>query len=180
MFSSDCVCVCNKHFLKCNQSVRFVFWILKFVLTCNTVELKVVSGHRFMSLKKKDVLRWYLLFHIVFYSCLKVFFFSLSLLPSPFPVSDHSNLPEIVSKVLTQEMQKIFVNKNLESFNEEFLKHNATSIQHQLSGLFNFAMLLKMSWFQWFKSAVNFFIIPKLGRAGSLPVYLCSLPAFTT
>ncbi|XP_054046311.1 N-alpha-acetyltransferase 16, NatA auxiliary subunit isoform X5 [Rissa tridactyla] len=49
-------------------------------------------------------------------------------------VSDHSNLPEIVSKVLTQEMQKIFVNKNLESFNEEFLKHNATSIQHQLSG----------------------------------------------
>jgi len=42
-------------------------------------------------------------------------------------------------------MQKIFVNKNLESFNEEFLKHNATSIQHQLSGLFNFAMLLKMS-----------------------------------
>uniref|UniRef100_A0A8B9Q050 N(alpha)-acetyltransferase 16, NatA auxiliary subunit n=1 Tax=Apteryx owenii TaxID=8824 RepID=A0A8B9Q050_APTOW len=39
-----------------------------------------------------------------------------------------------VSKVLTQEMQKIFVNKNLESFNEEFLKHNATSIQHQLSG----------------------------------------------
>lgn len=51
-------------------------------------------------------------------------------------VSDHSNLPEIVSKVLTQEMQKIFVNKNLESFNEQFLKHNATSIQHQLSGLF--------------------------------------------
>uniref|UniRef100_A0A8B9SAK6 N(alpha)-acetyltransferase 16, NatA auxiliary subunit n=1 Tax=Apteryx owenii TaxID=8824 RepID=A0A8B9SAK6_APTOW len=49
-------------------------------------------------------------------------------------VSDHSNLPETVSKVLTQEMQKIFVNKNLESFNEEFLKHNATSIQHQLSG----------------------------------------------
>ncbi|XP_048151343.1 N-alpha-acetyltransferase 16, NatA auxiliary subunit isoform X3 [Corvus hawaiiensis] len=49
-------------------------------------------------------------------------------------VSDHSNLPEIVSKVLTQEMQKIFINKNLESFNEEFLKHNATSIQHQLSG----------------------------------------------
>ncbi|OXB79808.1 UNVERIFIED_CONTAM: hypothetical protein H355_000970 [Colinus virginianus] len=49
-------------------------------------------------------------------------------------VSDHSNLPEIVSKVLSQEMQKIFVNKNLESFNEEFLKHNATSIQHQLSG----------------------------------------------
>ncbi|NWT55842.1 NAA16 acetyltransferase, partial [Erythrocercus mccallii] len=49
-------------------------------------------------------------------------------------VSDHSNLPEIVSKVLTQEMQKIFVYKNLESFNEEFLKHNATSIQHQLSG----------------------------------------------
>uniref|UniRef100_A0A8B9Q4P1 N(alpha)-acetyltransferase 16, NatA auxiliary subunit n=1 Tax=Apteryx owenii TaxID=8824 RepID=A0A8B9Q4P1_APTOW len=49
-------------------------------------------------------------------------------------ISDHSNLPETVSKVLTQEMQKIFVNKNLESFNEEFLKHNATSIQHQLSG----------------------------------------------
>jgi len=40
-------------------------------------------------------------------------------------------------------MQKIFVNKNLESFNEEFLKHNATSIQHQLSGSFNFLVLLK-------------------------------------
>lgn len=179
MFSSDCVCVCNKHFLKCNQSVRFVFWILKFVLTCNTVELKVVSGHRFVSLKKMfcgDICCFTLFSTAVW----KYFFFSLSLLPSPFPVSDHSNLPEIVSKVLTQEMQKIFVNKNLESFNEEFLKHNATSIQHQLSGLFNFAMLLKMSWFQWFKSAVNFFIIPKLGRARSLPVYLCSLPAFTT
>uniref|UniRef100_A0A7N4P6Q3 N-alpha-acetyltransferase 16, NatA auxiliary subunit n=1 Tax=Sarcophilus harrisii TaxID=9305 RepID=A0A7N4P6Q3_SARHA len=49
-------------------------------------------------------------------------------------VSNHSNLPEIVNKVLTQEMQKIFVNKDLESFNEEFLKHNATSIQHLLSG----------------------------------------------
>ncbi|XP_074155294.1 N-alpha-acetyltransferase 16, NatA auxiliary subunit isoform X2 [Sminthopsis crassicaudata] len=49
-------------------------------------------------------------------------------------VSNHSNLPEIVNKVLTQEMQKIFINKDLESFNEEFLKHNATSIQHQLSG----------------------------------------------
>ncbi|EMP34362.1 N-alpha-acetyltransferase 16, NatA auxiliary subunit [Chelonia mydas] len=49
-------------------------------------------------------------------------------------VSDHSNLPEIVNKVLTQEMQKIFVNKDLESFNEEFLKHNATSILHLLSG----------------------------------------------
>lgn len=63
------------------------------------------------------------------------FFFPLLSLPAfPLLVSDHSNLPEIVSKVLTQEMQKIFVNKNLESFNEEFLKHNATSIQHQLSG----------------------------------------------
>uniref|UniRef100_A0A674IMK1 N(alpha)-acetyltransferase 16, NatA auxiliary subunit n=1 Tax=Terrapene triunguis TaxID=2587831 RepID=A0A674IMK1_9SAUR len=31
---------------------------------------------------------------------------------------------EIVNKVLTQEMQKIFVNKDLESFNEEFLKYN--------------------------------------------------------
>ncbi|XP_036613540.1 N-alpha-acetyltransferase 16, NatA auxiliary subunit isoform X3 [Trichosurus vulpecula] len=49
-------------------------------------------------------------------------------------VSNHSNLPEIVNKVLTQEMQKIFVNKDLESFNEEFLKHNATSIRHLLSG----------------------------------------------
>uniref|UniRef100_A0A8C3FKE5 N-alpha-acetyltransferase 16, NatA auxiliary subunit n=1 Tax=Chrysemys picta bellii TaxID=8478 RepID=A0A8C3FKE5_CHRPI len=49
-------------------------------------------------------------------------------------VSDHSNLPEIVNKVLTQEMQKIFVNKDLESFNEEFLKYNATSILHLLSG----------------------------------------------
>lgn len=72
----------------------------------------------------------------VFYSCLNGFFF-FAFLPTAFPllVSDHSNLPEIVSKVLTQEMQKIFVYKNLESFNEEFLKHNATSIQHQLSGL---------------------------------------------
>uniref|UniRef100_A0A8D0L5P5 N-alpha-acetyltransferase 16, NatA auxiliary subunit n=1 Tax=Sphenodon punctatus TaxID=8508 RepID=A0A8D0L5P5_SPHPU len=49
-------------------------------------------------------------------------------------VSNHSNLPEIVNKVLTQEMQKIFVKKDLETFNEEFLKHNATSIQHLLSG----------------------------------------------
>uniref|UniRef100_A0A4X2KTG5 N-alpha-acetyltransferase 16, NatA auxiliary subunit n=1 Tax=Vombatus ursinus TaxID=29139 RepID=A0A4X2KTG5_VOMUR len=49
-------------------------------------------------------------------------------------VSNHSNLPEIVNKVLTQEMQKIFVNKDLESFNEEFLKHNATSLRHLLSG----------------------------------------------
>ncbi|XP_006003550.1 N-alpha-acetyltransferase 16, NatA auxiliary subunit isoform X2 [Latimeria chalumnae] len=49
-------------------------------------------------------------------------------------VSDHSNLPEIVNKVLNQEMQKIFANKNLESFNEEFLNRNATSIQHQLAG----------------------------------------------
>lgn len=90
---------------------------------------------------------------------LKLFvFFSISLLHFLFPVSDHSNLPEIVSKVLTQEMQKIFVNKNLESFNEEFLKHNATSIQHQLSGLFNFLMFSKMSWLQWFKSR-NFFCI---------------------
>ncbi|XP_068924750.1 N-alpha-acetyltransferase 16, NatA auxiliary subunit isoform X5 [Petaurus breviceps papuanus] len=49
-------------------------------------------------------------------------------------VSNHSNLPEIVNRVLTQEMQKIFVNKDLESFNEEFLKHNATSVLHLLSG----------------------------------------------
>uniref|UniRef100_A0A8D0EDR6 N-alpha-acetyltransferase 16, NatA auxiliary subunit n=1 Tax=Salvator merianae TaxID=96440 RepID=A0A8D0EDR6_SALMN len=49
-------------------------------------------------------------------------------------VSDHSNLPEIVNKVLTQEMQKIFTSKDLESFNEEFLKYNSTSIQHLLSG----------------------------------------------
>ncbi|XDB56156.1 hypothetical protein AB1E18_009613 [Capra hircus] len=49
-------------------------------------------------------------------------------------VSNHSNLPDIVSKVLSQEMQKIFVNKDLESFNEDFLKHNATSLQHLLSG----------------------------------------------
>lgn len=51
-----------------------------------------------------------------------------------FIVSNHSNLPDIVSKVLSQEMQKIFVNKDLESFNEDFLKHNATSLQHLLSG----------------------------------------------
>uniref|UniRef100_A0ABM5FZM3 N-alpha-acetyltransferase 16, NatA auxiliary subunit isoform X2 n=1 Tax=Pogona vitticeps TaxID=103695 RepID=A0ABM5FZM3_9SAUR len=49
-------------------------------------------------------------------------------------VSDHSNLPEIVNKVLTQEMQKIFISKDLESYNEEFLKRNSTSIQHLLSG----------------------------------------------
>ncbi|XP_070236335.1 N-alpha-acetyltransferase 16, NatA auxiliary subunit isoform X3 [Bos mutus] len=49
-------------------------------------------------------------------------------------VSNHSNLPDIVSKVLSQEMQKIFVNKDLESFNEDFLTHNATSLQHLLSG----------------------------------------------
>ncbi|KAM4864455.1 N-alpha-acetyltransferase 16, NatA auxiliary subunit isoform X2 [Urocitellus parryii] len=49
-------------------------------------------------------------------------------------VSDHSNLPDIVSKVLSQEMQKIFVNKDLENFNEDFLKHNTTSLQHLLSG----------------------------------------------
>uniref|UniRef100_A0A673SWC7 N(alpha)-acetyltransferase 16, NatA auxiliary subunit n=1 Tax=Suricata suricatta TaxID=37032 RepID=A0A673SWC7_SURSU len=49
-------------------------------------------------------------------------------------VSNHSNLPDIVSKVLSQEMQKIFVNKDLESFNEDFLKHNAASLQHLLSG----------------------------------------------
>ncbi|XP_053162837.1 N-alpha-acetyltransferase 16, NatA auxiliary subunit isoform X2 [Hemicordylus capensis] len=49
-------------------------------------------------------------------------------------VSDHSNLPEIMNKVLSQEMQKIFISKDLESFNEEFLKCNSTSIQHLLSG----------------------------------------------
>ncbi|XP_063475113.1 N-alpha-acetyltransferase 16, NatA auxiliary subunit isoform X2 [Symphalangus syndactylus] len=49
-------------------------------------------------------------------------------------VSNHSNLPDIVSKVLSQEMQKIFVNKDLESFNEDFLKRNTTSLQHLLSG----------------------------------------------
>ncbi|XP_060089542.1 N-alpha-acetyltransferase 16, NatA auxiliary subunit isoform X1 [Heteronotia binoei] len=49
-------------------------------------------------------------------------------------VSDHSNLSEVVNKVLVQEMQKIFISKDLESFNEEFLKCNPTSIQHQLSG----------------------------------------------
>ncbi|XP_073899412.1 N-alpha-acetyltransferase 16, NatA auxiliary subunit isoform X2 [Castor canadensis] len=49
-------------------------------------------------------------------------------------VSSHSNLPDIVSKVLSQEMQKIFVNKDLDSFNEDFLKHNTTSLQHLLSG----------------------------------------------
>ncbi|XP_053253220.1 N-alpha-acetyltransferase 16, NatA auxiliary subunit isoform X1 [Podarcis raffonei] len=49
-------------------------------------------------------------------------------------VSDHSNLPEIVNKVLTQEMQKIFISKDLENFNEEFLRRNSTSIRHLLSG----------------------------------------------
>ncbi|XP_052588619.1 N-alpha-acetyltransferase 16, NatA auxiliary subunit isoform X2 [Peromyscus californicus insignis] len=49
-------------------------------------------------------------------------------------VSNHSNLPDIVSQVLAQEMKKIFVDKDLHSFNEDFLKHNATSLQHLLSG----------------------------------------------
>uniref|UniRef100_A0A0K8RSI2 N-alpha-acetyltransferase 16, NatA auxiliary subunit-like n=1 Tax=Crotalus horridus TaxID=35024 RepID=A0A0K8RSI2_CROHD len=49
-------------------------------------------------------------------------------------VSNHSNLPDIVNKVLTQEMEKIFTSKDLESFNEEFLKCNSTSIRHLLSG----------------------------------------------
>ncbi|XP_053419806.1 N-alpha-acetyltransferase 16, NatA auxiliary subunit isoform X1 [Nycticebus coucang] len=49
-------------------------------------------------------------------------------------VSKQSNLPDVVSKVLSQEMQKIFVNKDLESFNEDFLKCNSTSLQHLLSG----------------------------------------------
>ncbi|XP_034354100.1 N-alpha-acetyltransferase 16, NatA auxiliary subunit isoform X1 [Arvicanthis niloticus] len=49
-------------------------------------------------------------------------------------VSNHSNLPDIVSKVLDQEMKKIFVSKDLHSFNEDFLKHNATSLQHLLAG----------------------------------------------
>ncbi|XP_017650261.1 N-alpha-acetyltransferase 16, NatA auxiliary subunit isoform X2 [Nannospalax galili] len=49
-------------------------------------------------------------------------------------VSNHSNLPDIMSKVLSQEMQKLFVNKDLHSFNEDFLKHNTTSLQHRLSG----------------------------------------------
>lgn len=51
-----------------------------------------------------------------------------------FIVSNHSNLPDIVSKVLSQEMQKIFLNKDLENFNEDFLKRNAASLQHLLSG----------------------------------------------
>ncbi|XP_067848581.1 N-alpha-acetyltransferase 16, NatA auxiliary subunit-like isoform X2 [Heptranchias perlo] len=49
-------------------------------------------------------------------------------------VSDHSNLPEIVNKVLKQEMHKLFAKKDLKTFNEEFLNRNATSIQHLLSG----------------------------------------------
>lgn len=115
----------------------------------------------------------------LFKSCF-FFFFHIFLLPFLFPVSDHSNLPEIVSKVLTQEMQKIFVNKNLESFNEEFLKHNATSIQHQLSGLFNFLMFSKMSWLQWFKSRKFFCINHKLEWARSLLYVSCfPLPSLT-
>ncbi|XP_042541617.1 N-alpha-acetyltransferase 16, NatA auxiliary subunit isoform X3 [Dipodomys spectabilis] len=49
-------------------------------------------------------------------------------------VSSQSNLPDVVGQVLSQEMQKIFVNKDLESFNEDFLKYNTTSLQHLLSG----------------------------------------------
>nr|XP_015219423.1 PREDICTED: N-alpha-acetyltransferase 16, NatA auxiliary subunit [Lepisosteus oculatus] len=49
-------------------------------------------------------------------------------------VSDHSNLHETVHKVLSQEMKKIFANKNYEAFNDEFLKKKSNSIQHLLSG----------------------------------------------
>ncbi|KAG5833095.1 N-alpha-acetyltransferase 16, NatA auxiliary subunit-like [Anguilla rostrata] len=49
-------------------------------------------------------------------------------------VSDHSNLHEVVYKVLNQEMQKIFANKNYDTFNDEFLKSKSSSIQHLLSG----------------------------------------------
>ncbi|XP_034778241.2 N-alpha-acetyltransferase 16, NatA auxiliary subunit-like [Acipenser ruthenus] len=49
-------------------------------------------------------------------------------------VSDHSNLPETVNKVLSQEMKKIFANKSLESFNNELLKSRCNSITHLLSG----------------------------------------------
>lgn len=49
-------------------------------------------------------------------------------------VSDHSNLHEVVYKVLSQEMQKIFANKNYDTFNDEFLKSKSNSIQHLLSG----------------------------------------------
>ncbi|KAJ8349979.1 hypothetical protein SKAU_G00251090 [Synaphobranchus kaupii] len=49
-------------------------------------------------------------------------------------VSDHSNLHEVVYKVLSQEMQKIFTNKNYDTFNDEFLKSKSSSIQHLLSG----------------------------------------------
>ncbi|KAM4860208.1 N-alpha-acetyltransferase 16, NatA auxiliary subunit isoform 2-T2 [Thomomys bottae] len=48
--------------------------------------------------------------------------------------SSHSNLPDVVSKVLSQEMGKILVNRDLENFNEDFLKRNSTSLQHLLSG----------------------------------------------
>ncbi|XP_043927634.1 N-alpha-acetyltransferase 16, NatA auxiliary subunit [Protopterus annectens] len=49
-------------------------------------------------------------------------------------VCSYSNLHDIVQNVLTQEMQKIFANKDPKSFNEEFLSRNATSVQHLLSG----------------------------------------------
>ncbi|OCT95551.1 N-alpha-acetyltransferase 16, NatA auxiliary subunit isoform X1 [Xenopus laevis] len=49
-------------------------------------------------------------------------------------VSDHNNLPEIVNKVLKHEMKSIFTDKNMNSFNEEFLRRNSTSIRHLLSG----------------------------------------------
>ncbi|XP_061082124.1 N-alpha-acetyltransferase 16, NatA auxiliary subunit-like [Conger conger] len=49
-------------------------------------------------------------------------------------VSDHSNLHEVVYKVLSQEMQTIFANKNYDTFNDEFLKSKPSSIQHLLSG----------------------------------------------
>ncbi|RXM98062.1 N-alpha-acetyltransferase 16, NatA auxiliary subunit [Acipenser ruthenus] len=52
-------------------------------------------------------------------------------------VSDHSNLPETVNKVLSQEMKKIFANKSLESFNNELLKSRCNSITHLLSARYH-------------------------------------------
>ncbi|XP_018600785.1 N-alpha-acetyltransferase 16, NatA auxiliary subunit-like [Scleropages formosus] len=49
-------------------------------------------------------------------------------------VSDHSNLNEVVCKVLCLEMRKIFGSKNYETFNNDFLKNKSNSIEHLLSG----------------------------------------------
>ncbi|XP_023649340.2 N-alpha-acetyltransferase 16, NatA auxiliary subunit-like [Paramormyrops kingsleyae] len=49
-------------------------------------------------------------------------------------VSDQSNLNEVVYKVLSSEMMKIFGNHNYDTFNDGFLKDNSNSVERLLSG----------------------------------------------